>query len=54
MFNKFKIFLTDVKPGQTTKDGIFTIKEVECLGACVNAPMVQVSYAISIISQRIN
>ena len=33
----------DVKPGQTTKDGIFTIKEVECLGACVNAPMVQIN-----------
>lgn len=29
--------------GQTTKDGMFTLTEVECLGACVNAPMVQVS-----------
>jgi NADH dehydrogenase (ubiquinone) flavoprotein 2 len=28
-----------VKIGETTKDGQFTLKEVECLGACVNAPM---------------
>jgi NADH-quinone oxidoreductase subunit E len=31
-----------VKPGETTKDGKFTLKEVECLGACVNAPMMQI------------
>lgn len=29
--------------GETTKDGKFTIMEVECLGACVNAPMVQIN-----------
>ena len=28
-----------IKMGQTTKDGLFTMTEVECLGACVNAPM---------------
>ena len=28
-----------IKPGQTTEDGMFTLKEVECLGACVGAPM---------------
>jgi NADH-quinone oxidoreductase subunit E len=28
--------------GQTTADGQFTLAEVECLGACVNAPMMQV------------
>ena len=27
---------------QTTLDGMFTLKEVECLGACVNAPMIQI------------
>ena len=27
----------------TTADGLFTVTEVECLGACVNAPMVQVN-----------
>lgn len=30
-------------PGQTSEDGVFTINEVECLGACVNAPMVQIN-----------
>lgn len=29
--------------GQTSEDGKFTLKEVECLGACVNAPMVQIN-----------
>lgn len=28
---------------QVTSDGLFTIKEVECLGACVNAPMIQIN-----------
>jgi NADH-quinone oxidoreductase subunit E len=28
---------------QTTEDGLFTLKDVECLGACVNAPMVQIN-----------
>jgi len=30
-----------IKLGETTADGKFTLKEVECLGACVNAPMLQ-------------
>ncbi len=29
--------------GATTPDGLFTLTEVECLGACANAPMVQVN-----------
>ena len=29
--------------GQTTEDGLFTFTEVECLGACANAPMVQIN-----------
>ena len=29
--------------GETTNDGLFTFTEVECLGACVNAPMVQIN-----------
>ncbi len=29
--------------GETTEDGEFTLTEVECLGACVNAPMVQIN-----------
>lgn len=32
-----------IHAGQTSADGKFTISEVECLGACVNAPMVQVN-----------
>jgi NADH-quinone oxidoreductase subunit E len=28
---------------ETTKDGYFTLLEVECLGACANAPMVQIN-----------
>lgn len=31
-----------IKAGQTTPDGQFTVIEVECLGACVNAPMMQI------------
>jgi NADH-quinone oxidoreductase subunit E len=31
-----------VKVGDTTADGKFTLKEVECLGACKDAPLVQV------------
>ena len=29
--------------GKTTDDGLFTLTEVECLGACANAPMVQIN-----------
>ncbi len=28
---------------ETTEDGLFTLKEVECLGACVNAPVIQIN-----------
>lgn len=31
-----------VRLGETTQDGRFTLKEVECLGACGGAPMMQV------------
>ncbi len=30
-----------IKPGETTKDGLFTLKSVECLGSCGTAPMLQ-------------
>lgn len=32
-----------IQMGETTKDGLFTLMEVECLGACVNAPMIQIN-----------
>jgi NADH:ubiquinone oxidoreductase subunit E len=28
---------------ETSDDNLFTVKEVECLGACTNAPMVQIN-----------
>ncbi len=31
----------NIKPGQTSADGLFTLKTVECLGACGYAPMMQ-------------
>ena len=30
-----------IRPGETTSDGLFTLKTVECLGACGYAPMMQ-------------
>lgn len=34
----------DIKEdGETTKDGLFTFLEVECLGSCSNAPMLQIN-----------
>lgn len=32
-----------LKPGQITADGKFSLQEVECLGACINAPVVQIN-----------
>lgn len=32
-----------VEVGHTTSDGLFTLVEVECLGACVKAPVVQIN-----------
>ena len=40
--NKVKSKL-GIEIGETTEDGEFTLIEVECLGACCNAPMVQIN-----------
>jgi NADH-quinone oxidoreductase E subunit len=32
-----------IKMRETTPDGLFTMTEVECLGGCVNAPIIQVN-----------
>lgn len=32
-----------IQVGETTKDGLFTLVEVECAGACVNAPVLAVN-----------
>lgn len=33
----------EIKPGQTTPDGLFTLLRVECLAACHRAPVMQVN-----------
>jgi NADH-quinone oxidoreductase subunit E len=33
----------NIKPGETTGDGNFTVSEVECLGSCGTAPMMQLN-----------
>jgi len=33
----------EIMPGETTPDGIFTLKEAECLGSCGTAPVMQVN-----------
>jgi len=42
--------------GQTTSDGLFTLSEAECLGACVNAPMLSINddYYEDLTEQDIN
>ncbi|WP_395463123.1 NADH-quinone oxidoreductase subunit NuoE [Wolbachia endosymbiont of Cantharis cryptica] len=42
VLNAFKKKL-GINIGETTKDNLFTLKEVECLGACVNAPVAQIN-----------
>ena len=32
-----------IKTGETTVDGLFTLKAVECLGACGSAPVMQIN-----------
>ena len=39
---KFENIL-NIKCGQTTQDGMFTLSEVECLGACTKAPAIQIN-----------
>lgn len=34
-----------IKVGETTPDGLFTVTEVECAGACSGAPVVQINNA---------
>lgn len=45
-----------IKLGQTTPDGRFTLKEVECLAACGGAPMMQVDdeYFENLTPQRVD
>ncbi len=45
-----------IKMGQTTVDGRITLKEVECLGACVEAPMFQIgtSYYGNLTTEKVD
>ena len=43
IFSHFLTFMYIDLLGQTTPDGLFTLREVECMGSCANAPMVQVT-----------
>ena len=42
--------------GETTSDGLFSLRAVECLGACVNAPMMQINkdYYENLDSEKID
>lgn len=35
----------NIKPGEVTKDGVWSFEEVECLGSCGTAPMCQINDA---------
>jgi NADH-quinone oxidoreductase E subunit len=35
--------LLDLRPGERTADGMFSLREVECLGSCGTAPVLQVN-----------
>ena len=46
-----------IKAGETTDDGMFSIQEVECLGACGYAPMLQVTngvYANNLTKEKVD
>ena len=45
-----------IKPGETTTDGLFTLKTVECLGSCGYAPMMQLGkfYREHLTKQRVD
>lgn len=47
----------EIKPGETTDDGAFTIQQAECLGACDGAPMLQVTngrYVMQLTEEKID
>jgi len=45
-----------ITPGETTADGMFTLKTVECLGACGYAPMMQLgkSYREHLTKEKVD
>mgnify|MGYP000320630718 CR=1 FL=1 len=47
---------TGVKTGEVSEDGLVSVKKVECLGACVGAPMFQIGdqYYENLTPQKID
>jgi NADH-quinone oxidoreductase subunit F len=47
---------TGLKPGEVSADGVFSVEEVECMGACTTAPAMQVNYDFyeNVTPQRID
>ncbi|MFT3845455.1 MAG: NADH-quinone oxidoreductase subunit NuoE [Lacibacter sp.] len=45
-----------IRPGETTDDGLFTLKTAECLGACGYAPMMQIgpSYREKLTKEKVD
>ena len=45
-----------IKPGETSADGMFTLKAVECLGSCGTAPMLQcgASYHENLTTEKVD
>ncbi len=46
----------NIKVGETTRDGMFTLKAVECLGSCGTAPMLQcgADYHESLTAEKVD
>ena len=46
----------NIKVGETTHDGMFTLKAVECLGSCGTAPMLQcgATYHEDLTNEKVN
>jgi NADH-quinone oxidoreductase subunit E len=45
-----------IKPGETTPDRLFTLRQVECLGSCATGPMMQINddYYEGLTEDRVN
>ena len=46
----------NVEFGETTADGLFTLKEAECLAACANAPMMEIdlTYHVDLTPEKVD
>jgi NADH-quinone oxidoreductase subunit E len=43
-FSQHVCEVLSIEPGQTTEDGLFTVENVMCIGACDRAPVMQVNF----------